>query len=325
MIFFHILASRFPDHVHRLIRWLSSDQAKIAVSFDNAEALSRFRQGGAPETAAFTGATLTPPIVWGGGSQIHTALAMIRSALRHDDWQYFTSISDSDLPLLDPAAMLARLRWHGAAGMSNFIACHGDESDDRPRFARFADRSDLHDYQAMLPVRDDVKFLVHRGVRNFFADLDVSPIMMPMRRFSFHVTEQPMDKTLFIRPFFHHEADWREEFVARHQIMFGKPWYVLSREACSWLVSYRNLCRYLGFFEHGFCADESFMHSVFHGLECPFRHAIRRENFRFNRGAAMGVTDSMLESLRQSGCFFARKLDFTASQNLLAWADAHWA
>jgi len=77
----------------------------------------------------------------------------------------------------------------------------------------------------------------------------------------------------------------------------------------------------MAFFENGFCSDESFIRSIVHCNGFPFRSALVRENFRFNKGSKVGVSGALHDELRTSDAFFARKLEFQSSGRLFEWVD----
>jgi len=77
---------------------------------------------------------ISHPVIWGGGSQIRTAMRMISTALAFPGWEYFTYISDSDMPMRPPTSMMATLAADAKAGVKNFVYYDGDDWTEEPRF-----------------------------------------------------------------------------------------------------------------------------------------------------------------------------------------------
>lgn len=320
MLAYHILGSANPQHAARLLKWIYSAENRYLITFDNPTALEKFQE--ASKAADNIRTMPTPPVTWGGISMVTSILRSLRTLLQEDNrWEFFILLSDSDVPLKPQDYIRLTLAKEAALGKDSFIHIN-QESYPEIDFG-ILDYSRPYAYHKLLPVRDDVKFLVHEQLIGHFEEITQSPIYITKKRVQFHVTDSRHDKLLYIRPLEQVEADFRKSVFSSYTPRFGKVWCILSRRTCNWLLQWKDLSLLFAVFGNTFCSDESFLQTALGGPHFPWFEGLDTSNrLRWHGGTADVISDEKLSSLSASECLFARKVHPSRSDCLFDWIDS---
>ena len=223
---------------------------------------------------------------WGQFSQIQAIINLLRCAEKID-FDYCLLISGDCIPACSNSCMNAELEKHMGKEFVHYQDQRSNYVDPLPR----------------------VKYIYP----NFFFKKNKNLLQKLMVRGHF-----------FARRFFFKNYCWNA-FCEKEKISLykGTAWFNLTKNAVSYIVSYIDKNNdLLQCFEHSYCADEVFFHSVLKtskDMEFYSDPRARSDALRYidwetgpQKPRELDATD--IPFIESSGCFFARKVKYSISE-----------
>jgi|GEM_PF-5650646 len=250
-------------------------------------------------------------VTWCGASQVIALLDGIRVALQQfEKWEMLINLSGQCFPL-QPQRVIKKFLVSAIAQDKKLFM-----SVFKPRyFAPILQKRDFRP-QALLDVSifdaKGTRCRIHPELISYFQNWSDSPVMKPYLRSCMWVAEDPLEKSLYVRPLYVYEARYREHIMKRWPHYCGRAWYMLHRSFLEWLASSPRTDEMFNLFSTIFEPDESFIQTLVM-CESKWTSMTVNNNYRLNEGKPIGITDEMLSLLDGSDAFFGRKLMFDKS------------
>jgi SAM-dependent methyltransferase len=314
VIFFQIQAAYNLDYVHDLISFIYRRENFYFITIDKHRSTSATALK--TRLAHFENVVISDDsyITWGGVSQVNSMLRGMSYMLSFNSrYRYYINLSDSDLPLWTSDKLTQFLTNAEARGQLGFISYWRPTVDFDG--LTIADRAGIRNFSH----RPDVILSADVGLAEYFCDFSRSPIVAAALRPLLVCGEQPVVKTLHIRPPMPFEMAARKSFFTRNPVYIGRQWLILHASLIQRMLSDPAFVTFYQIFASTFIPDEMLFQSyLINAIREP--GIIISDNLRYNGGEPANVSDENISELKACDAAFARKLDIPKSEQLLEMA-----
>ncbi len=321
MLLYIIQVHQWPEQVRQLIELLDDGSTLYLVNVDPvAKAAFADLPAAMPEEIRRrVTVRVGLPVTWGGISQVHAWLDAYLFAVEHlPAWRFVAILSGSCLPLVSQARVKAFLQDQDAAGVRVHLGWwHWEARGDFFHVMPTGQNNAADVTPAELSLSGGLPALIEAELKPVFDDHEQSPIFHAHWRGAVHCTDLVVEKRLIIRRLLPFEASVRRHKMQALPSTGGWIWCILRRDAIEAILADPILPDVLDMLTHFICPDELFLHTIIHNSAQFRAEPIGRRSCHFLQGLATDVGDGQLEELKQSGAFFARKVNYERSPRLL--------
>jgi hypothetical protein len=307
-LLFLIQAHAVDEQLLWLLEWLGHDGDQRMLSLDCDP------RGHTFESVMFS---RSPPVTWGGYSQVSTYLECLKSALALPDWDYAINLSGTCFPIKPLLALknFLKPRQDTATSLLAGVPCGMPRITATPRFSQvqYVDTG-------MLAARD-IRLLCEDQISQFFQIPQESPIFELQQRLNYHVEEIQNPKTLLVRALEPSEAEVRVQLLSELVLHFGRAWYCFHRSGAEQLVQMAAPSKAMALLKHAFEPDELLIHTLLFGSPTPLR--IENRNLHAWWGDPRDIDAPQWTDAHLSDDFFVRKVTARNFASVLSIAASH--
>lgn len=252
----------------------------------------------------------SPPITWGGFSQVDGFLDNLTLALeKFSNWDYVVNLSGACMPLKTQPEIKEILSRESRAGqrLNHIFAFRIKPAE---WFLPDMAQSQPKTYREIDNKISGATFFVADNIVQSFQERTSSPINNNWGRYQYYVSEILGGKQLYIRNTTDTEKKVRLDFVRRVGAYSGRAWFTFTREYAEWLCQARSelLGGEYAFFQNLMCCDELFLQTLAHDPKNPFHNRfVYNSGHRLLGGRPKVLADADLVRLQEETSLFMRK------------------
>lgn len=290
-----------------LIRWLTQDGDLCLISADCPIA----------DLDAPPGVTIvrSPPVTWGGYSQVSTLLESYARAVMLGDWDFVINLSGTCFPT-KPLSALKEFLHQLHVDKTSLVGSvrYGDPKIEALRSFEHSRFKPLN----LLKSRG-VSLYCDKNVEDSFKTMQESPVFHAEWRAGFYVEDIAEAKTLIVRALSEFEAEYRRRILKEYPLYFGRAWYCFRKEAIPILLDLANASPIATVLRNSFEPDEIFIQTIIRNHPDAMR--IENRSLYADWGAPNVVTAEAWQSFAPHDSFFVRKVNLWDFDKVLQVAE----